>query len=86
MIQQTLGDEETPIINFDHNLESDGSERMITVHPTEDGMVVFSVFTPEEWIMVNNICEISEKNISTVVYELAEANEITTIVVDPKEY
>jgi len=61
-------------------------ERVITVHANEDGMMVFSIFTPEQWSMITDIAEFSERNIEDVLREIAEEDDIASIVVDPREF
>lgn len=81
----TFGDDEE-IWKFNHELSSDGLERIVTVHPTEEGFIVFSLFNTDEWDMLHNICEISEKTIDEVVVELAQEGESSTIVIDPRQF
>lgn len=61
-------------------------ERVITVHANDDGMMVFSIFTPEQWSMVSDIAELSERDIEDVLREIAEEDDIASIVIDPREF
>jgi len=74
------------VLRFTHEFSNDQMERIITVHPTPEGYIVFSVFNEDEWTIVNNICEISEKSIDEVIFELAEEGESSTVVIDPRQF
>jgi len=87
LVEQNL-DQVDPddILRFTHEFSIDNTERVITVHPTQDGYIVFSVFNEDEWIIVNNICEISEKPLDQVIYELAQEGESSTVIIDPRQF
>jgi hypothetical protein len=36
-------------------------EHVITVHPDKDGNLVFSLFEPEQWQMIEGISEMTRK-------------------------
>jgi hypothetical protein len=87
LVEQNLSQvDPNDILRFTHEFSVDNTERVITVHPTEDGFIVFSVFNNDEWTMVNNICEISEKPIDEVIYELAKEGDSSTVVIDPRQF
>lgn len=69
--------------NFDPEAEIE--EQIVTVQTDSDGYMVFSVFTPEQWEMAVHIAEVAEKDIQTVVTELSQDGDITTITIDPKD-
>jgi len=73
-----------PVYNMPYDQDNeDIQERVVTMHSTNDGKMVMSLFDMEQWDMVCSIAEISEKPVEVVVAELAEDNDITTIVLDP---
>lgn len=74
------------LLKFSHSLSSTSEEKFVTIHPTKDGNVVFSVLTPEQLDMVNNICQFSGKSIEQVIPELAEVGDIPTIYINPREF
>mgnify|MGYP003347072867 CR=1 FL=1 len=74
------------VSHYIHESNDIMEERVITVHANDDGMMVFSIFTPEQWSMVTDIAEISEREIEDVLREIAEEDNIASIVVDPREF
>lgn len=50
------------------------------------GKIVFNVFDKEEWAMVLDICQITEKHPSEVVMDLDLEANTRTIIVDPKDF
>ena len=74
------------ISHYVHESDEFIEQRVITVHANDDGMLVFSIFTPEQWSMVNDIAELSERDIEEVLREIVEQDDIASIVVDPKEF
>lgn len=73
------------LISFEH--ETDYAEqRVITVHTNDDGMVVMTVFTLEEFEMLKNIVELTGSDPYDIIVDLVKENNITTIVFDPKEF
>jgi len=74
------------MINFVYQMEEDFSERIITVHYDSDGMIIFSIFSPEEWSMINDISELSGSDIEDIVREVAQDNNVATITIDPTEF
>lgn len=70
---------------FTHNMDMENTERVVTMSTTPDGMMVMSIFTPEQWDMAIHLCEVTEKDIQTIVEELSSDGDIATIVIDPTE-
>lgn len=85
MISDSSREEEDGLIKFVYQMEEDFSERIITVHFDEDGMIIFSIFDTDQWSMISDICELSGANVQDVVRDISEDNNIATIIVDPKE-
>ena len=71
---------------FTHTMDEEQEERILTMSTTEEGFVVMSVFTPDQWDMALHIAEIAEKDIQTVVAELSNDGDIATITIDPTEF
>ena len=71
--------------SFASFLEDDQSEYIVTVYAESNGYLVFSVFSTDEWAMVNDICELTSRNVEDIVREISDNNEIINIVVDPRE-
>jgi hypothetical protein len=79
--------ENPEILDFIQAVSSDNdTERILTCFPTEEGMIVFCAFGPEQWSMVNDIATISQKEIPDIVVEMAENNEIPTLCIDPTQF
>ena len=74
------------LLQFSHSLTSTGEEKFITVHPNKNGDIVFCVLTPEQIDLIGNICEFSKKSFEEIIPELAEASDIPSITLNPKEY
>ena len=70
---------------FTHIMDQENSERIVTMSTSEEGLVLMSVFTPEQWDMAVHISEVTGKNIQEVVSELACDGDIATIVIDPTD-
>lgn len=62
-----------------------GTERVLTCYPTEEGMMVFCAFGPEQWSIVNDIAKITGKDIPSIIIEMADNNEIGTLCIDPTQ-
>jgi len=71
---------------FKHNMEEENAERIVTMSVTEDGLMVMSIFTPDQWDMAIHIAEIAEKEIQEIVAELSNDGDIATIVINPTEF
>lgn len=74
------------MITFIHEMEDDDTERVITVHADGEGFIVMTIFTPEEWQMVVDIITVTGGDIESVVKEIAEDNNVATIILDPKDF
>lgn len=61
-------------------------EVVITIHTNPDGKMVFNIFDNEEWAMVKDICELTEKDAAEVVADLNLDDNTRTITIDPKEF
>jgi len=86
ILESFLNKKDEEIFSFIHDMDEDSSERIITVHATQDGYVVFSIFTIEQWSMVTDICELTDRDIEEVVCEISEDENIPTISIDPKDF
>jgi hypothetical protein len=79
--------ENPEILDFIQAVSSDSdTERILTCFPTQEGMIIFCAFGPEQWSMVNDIAKISGKEIPDIVVEMAENNEIATLCIDPTQF
>jgi len=70
---------------FTHNMDLEETERVVTMSTNADGMMVLSIFTPDQWEMALHLCEVTEKDVQTIVEELSTDGDIATIVIDPTE-
>lgn len=70
---------------FIHELKEDGKEYAITVHAESDGYLTFCILSKAEWDMIVDICQLTSKNVEEMIRELSDNNEITSIVVDPRD-
>jgi hypothetical protein len=71
--------------SFIHASDDDSSECIITVHTDETGYLIFSIFSPDEWAMIVDVCELTSRNIEDVVREISDDENITNIAIDPKD-
>lgn len=71
--------------SFLHELKDDGKEYVITVHAEADGYLTFCILSKAEWDMVVDICELTSRNVENMIRDLSDNNEITSIVVDPRD-
>jgi len=53
-------DDDSEIVDF-AELNDPDLEHVITVHPDKDGNLVFSLFEPEQWQMIEGISEMTRK-------------------------
>lgn len=70
---------------FIHELKEDSQEYAITVHAESDGYLTFCILSKAEWDMIVDICQLTSKNVEEMIRELSNNNEITSIVVDPRD-
>lgn len=80
----SIREEDRGMVKFIY--EIDGSERVITVHADPYGLMIFSIFTVEEWQMVTDICDLTGHYVDDVIKDILEDNNIATITVDPKDF
>lgn len=78
-------DDESEIVDF-AELDDPDLEHVITVHPNKEGMLIFSLFEPDQWSMIEGIAEVTGKQVSDIVADLEEENLIKKLVLDPKNY
>jgi len=50
-----IKNQRSEIVNF-ADINDPDLEKVITVHPNEQGNLVISVFSPEQWMMVQDVC------------------------------
>ena len=74
------------MVAFSHQMADDGSIKMITVYADEEGFIVMTVFTPEEWEMILGIVELTGESLEGIIREIAQENNVTTITLDPKDF
>jgi len=72
-------------ISFIHAPDGASSECIVTVHTDETGYLIFSIFSPDEWAMIVDICELTSRNIEDVVREISDDENITNIAIDPRD-
>lgn len=53
-------DEDSEIVEF-AELDDPSLEHVITVHPNKDGYLIFSMFEPKQWEMIEGISEMTRK-------------------------
>lgn len=71
--------------SFVRFLQDADENQIVTVHADSSGYLVFCIFSQQEWLMVNDICELTSRDVSDVVREISDDNLITSIVVDPRD-
>lgn len=71
--------------SFIHPSDGDSSECIVTVHADETGYLIFSIFSPDEWAMIVDVCELTSRNIEDVVREISDDENITNIAIDPRD-
>jgi hypothetical protein len=74
------------MINFVYDLEDDNTQRVVTIHADPNGFMIFTIFSTEEWQMIESISELSERDVEDVVREISEDESLTTITIDPTEF
>lgn len=71
--------------SFIHVSDSTSSEFVVTVHTDVTGYLIFSIFSPEEWAMIIDVCELTSRNPEDIVREIADNDESTSIAIDPRD-
>ena len=66
--------------------ESEELEKIVTIHADEKGYLIFSAFEPEEWEMMNGMCEITGRDIGELIEDIEADNNTRILVVDPTDY
>jgi len=74
------------MINFVYDLEDDNTQRVVTIHADPNGFMIFTIFSVEEWQMIESIGELSERDVEDIVREISEDESLTTITIDPTEF
>ena len=85
LFQKDINLEHEGLVNFISS-SSESKERIVTCYPTETGMLVFCSFDPEQWSIVNDLAKIRQQEIPDLIEELAEQQEIPTLLIDPTEF
>ena len=57
---QMINEDDSEIVEF-AELSDEDLEHVVTVHPDKDGNLVFSLFEPEQWQMIEGIAEMTRK-------------------------
>lgn len=86
ILESFLNKKDKEIFSFIHNMEKDSEERVITVHSNSDGFITFCIFTPEQWSMIIDICQLTNVDVEEVILQIAEDENIATITVDPRDF
>lgn len=73
------------LYSFFYELKNTHTEYIITIHALDNECIVFCVISPEQWSMITDICELTGRDVESVVKELSENNEIMSIVVDTRD-
>lgn len=80
------------IINYFQNRNStDGivsfpnEQKIFTLHTDEDGMIIMTAFTPEQYSMIKDIIELTDSSFYNVIVDITKDENITSIKIDPKE-
>jgi len=60
MFGHMLEDNNSEIVDF-AELDDPALEHVITVHPNKDGHLIFSMFEPDQWKMIEGISEMTRK-------------------------
>jgi hypothetical protein len=55
-----IDNDDSEIVDF-AELTDEDLEHVVTVHPDKDGNLVFSLFEPEQWMMIEGIAEMTRK-------------------------
>lgn len=74
------------MINFVYDLEDDNTQRVVTIHADANGFMIFTIFSVEEWQMIESISELSDRNVDEIIREISEDESLTTITIDPTEF
>lgn len=74
------------MINFVYDLEDDNTQRVVNIHADANGLMIFTIFSVEEWQMIESISELSDRNVDEIVREISEDESLTTITIDPTEF
>lgn len=74
------------MINFVYDLEDDNTQRVVNIHADANGFMIFTIFSVEEWQMIESISELSDRNVDEIVREISEDESLTTITIDPTEF
>lgn len=85
LFSHLIDDKESEIVSF-AELSDPDLEKVITVHPDENGNLVIMMFDPEQWQMVENICQMTGKDESEVLSGIDQENLVKKIIINPKDY
>lgn len=71
--------------SFVNELKAESNGYVITVHSEENGFLTFCMMDKAQWQMIVDVCELTSKSVQDMIRQLSDQNEITSIVVDPRD-
>lgn len=78
--------EDHGVVTFRHTMTDDLSVRIITVDYNEEGLIVLSIFTEEQWELVCSMSCVAGLLVEDIIKELVKNKEVTVVIVDPTEF
>ncbi len=66
--------------------EDTEKESIISFYPDKKGNIVFTLFNTEQWDMINDICELTNRDRFSIIEDMVSSKEIESWVINPDEF
>ena len=85
LFSRMIKEQRSEIVEF-AELNDQDLQKVITVHPNDEGNLVICVFAPQQWQMIQDVCLMTGKQEAEVVSGIEKENLVKKIILDPKKY
>jgi len=85
LFSRMIKEQRSEIVEF-AELNDPDLQKVITVHPNDEGNLVICVFAPQQWQMIQDVCLMTGKQEAEVVSGIEKENLVKKIILDPKKY
>jgi hypothetical protein len=85
LFSRMIKEQRSEIVEF-AELNDPDLQKVITVHPNDEGNLVICVFTLQQWQMIQDVCLMTGKQEAEVVSGIEKENLVRKIILDPKKY
>jgi len=84
IFENSLQNDDTGFCTFPHVSAEDSEHYIITIYPEINGYLIFAVVPKDQWLMIIDICQLTSSNVQDMISYLVDNDEITSLVIDPR--